>query len=159
MIFARRFRCILRSRVNFEYQRRQHPRRAMSSLQQRVLLGVSGLSMGIPPTGINPPVTAARSRAADRREYSFGAQACIPRPGGFGRGWGWMPGSNPDMPCKDCPDRKPGCHGCCEDYAKMRAKLDLVHRRKQAVQRGTPVWRRDTVLYRWPGKKGRSNKR
>ena len=24
-------------------------------------------------------------------------------------------------PCKDCPDRKVGCHGSCEKYARAKA--------------------------------------
>lgn len=32
--------------------------------------------------------------------------------------------TNVISPCKDCPDRYPGCHGDCEKYADYRAKVD-----------------------------------
>lgn len=29
-------------------------------------------------------------------------------------------------PCKDCPDREPGCHAKCEKYQTWRHELDQV---------------------------------
>lgn len=34
-------------------------------------------------------------------------------------------------PCKDCPDRHPGCHGQCEAYKAFRAQRDAAIAEKQ----------------------------
>lgn len=33
-------------------------------------------------------------------------------------------------PCKDCPDRVPGCHSACEKYAAYKAKKEQAAQRK-----------------------------
>lgn len=32
-----------------------------------------------------------------------------------------------NSPCKECPDRKIGCHSKCEKYLKYRAKYDEIN--------------------------------
>ena len=37
-------------------------------------------------------------------------------------------------PCKDCPDRTPGCHGSCERYREFRAQQVELANKKQAYR-------------------------
>lgn len=34
----------------------------------------------------------------------------------------------PDAPCKDCPDRKSGCHSVCEKYITYRVELEKYNK-------------------------------
>lgn len=34
------------------------------------------------------------------------------------------------VPCKDCPDRNPGCHSTCAAYISYRAELDKINAEK-----------------------------
>ena len=38
-------------------------------------------------------------------------------------------------PCKDCPDRTPGCHGKCEKYLDYRARLDAMKEEERKRKR------------------------
>lgn len=41
-------------------------------------------------------------------------------------------------PCKDCPDRHPGCHDKCPGYAEWKSKLEKVNsERKKYNQMAT----------------------
>ncbi len=50
-------------------------------------------------------------------------------------------------PCKDCPEREPGCHSKCQKYADYKAyKADVAHKRylasiaPEGAKRG--MWRK-----------------
>lgn len=34
----------------------------------------------------------------------------------------------PSAPCKDCPDRKAGCHTICEKYLTYKSELDTYNK-------------------------------
>lgn len=36
--------------------------------------------------------------------------------------------------CKDCKDRKTGCHSVCEKYKKFRSELDKINEEKHRQQ-------------------------
>lgn len=42
-------------------------------------------------------------------------------------------------PCKDCPDRIPGCHGSCDRYKEWKQRLDELNRaRKEYANKPFP---------------------
>ena len=38
--------------------------------------------------------------------------------------------------CRDCPDRRVGCHGVCERYREARRALDEANERTAAARAG-----------------------
>lgn len=38
-------------------------------------------------------------------------------------------------PCKDCPDRIPGCHGSCDRYKKWKERLEEVNKARREYDR------------------------
>ena len=44
----------------------------------------------------------------------------------------------PTSPCKDCPDRKVGCHGECEKY-KAYKRANEAHKHAQAAARAASI--------------------
>lgn len=41
-----------------------------------------------------------------------------------------------DSPCKDCPNRTPGCHGTCDGYKEFRATLDTISEKERNRKMG-----------------------
>ena len=38
-------------------------------------------------------------------------------------------------PCKDCPDRVPGCHGSCGRYKEWKQRLDELNKARKEYDR------------------------
>jgi hypothetical protein len=38
-------------------------------------------------------------------------------------------------PCKDCPDRIPGCHGSCDRYKEWKQRLDELNKARREYDR------------------------
>ena len=55
-------------------------------------------------------------------------------------------------PCKDCPNRHPGCHGSCEKYQTWRKEWEqLKERERQRKGVYRPPKNPDFVVYRIKG--------
>lgn len=37
-------------------------------------------------------------------------------------------------PCKDCPDRVPGCHGSCDRYKEWKQRLDELNKARKEYE-------------------------
>lgn len=45
-----------------------------------------------------------------------------------------------NAPCKDCPDRYPGCHSKCERYLELRARLDARNEQRRKARESYIDW-------------------
>lgn len=43
------------------------------------------------------------------------------------------------IPCKDCPDRKLGCHGKCDKYSEYRKCQDEANAKRHKAQKAIPI--------------------
>lgn len=55
-----------------------------------------------------------------------------------------------DSPCKDCPNRTPGCHSTCDGYKEFRATLNKISEKERNRKMGqTTIYpRRQTYTAR-----------
>ena len=58
-------------------------------------------------------------------------------------------------PCKDCPDRKIGCHSECEHYKLFKELQTEISAKKERVRKSTPEICRSVVKQIWKEMKGR----
>lgn len=43
------------------------------------------------------------------------------------------------IPCKDCQDRKLGCHGKCDKYSEYRKCQDEANAKRYKAQKAIPI--------------------
>lgn len=61
-------------------------------------------------------------------------------------------------PCKECKDRKIGCHGKCERYRQFREELDELNKTiKNAKQYGSIARQQIQAAKRYNGRNGFPN--
>ena len=62
-------------------------------------------------------------------------------------------------PCKDCPDRTPGCHDSCERYREFRAQQVELANKKQAYRQKIDMFKDVEKPHRrvWDAKKRAKN--
>lgn len=57
--------------------------------------------------------------------------------------------SAPNCPCRDCPDRKLGCHGMCRRYQEWKKVNDAIVESRIAAGKTRPILSRAMeYLYR-----------
>lgn len=43
------------------------------------------------------------------------------------------------MPCRDCTERKVGCHSTCEKYLAFRKRVDDWHKKRELAHASEPL--------------------
>ena len=60
-------------------------------------------------------------------------------------------------PCKNCPDRRTGCHGECEQYLAYRAEREAVYADRISIRNASDA--RSATYLKWERKNLNSQKR
>ena len=52
-------------------------------------------------------------------------------------------------PCKECQERKLGCHAECEKYAEFKERLKIGAAERQRIRDGEPVFTKNVLRQIW----------